>query len=86
MDGNRELEDQTVLYVLFRFTFCQCADRSYRKKQDEKLSGEDLRTKFYESYREVAEGYDKDFMKKYEEDLDTTLIFVCVHTIETCTY
>ena len=50
---------------------------SHRKKQDEKLPGEDLRTKFYERYRELAEGYDKDFMKKYEEDLDTTLIFVC---------
>ena len=50
---------------------------SHRKKQDERLPGEDPRTKFYEGYREVAEGYDKDFMKKYEEDLDTTLIFVC---------
>ena len=50
---------------------------SHRKKQDEKLPGEDLRTKFYERYRELADGYDKDFMKKYEKDLDTTLIFVC---------
>ena len=38
---------------------------------------EALRAKFYERYRKEAEEYDKEFMKKYEEDLDTTLIFVC---------
>ena len=39
-------------------------------------SFEDLRAKFYEHYRKEAEEYDKDFMKKYDEDLNTTLIFV----------
>ena len=39
-------------------------------------SFEDLRIKFYEHYRKEAEEYDKDFMKKYDEDLNTTLIFV----------
>ena len=29
-----------------------------------------------EDYRKVADEYDKEFLKKYEEDLDTTLIFV----------
>ena len=32
--------------------------------------------KFYEKYHKVAEEYDKVFMKKHEEDLNTTLIFV----------
>jgi hypothetical protein len=32
--------------------------------------------KFYEHYRRVADEYDKEFLKKYEEDLDTTLILV----------
>ena len=77
MDGNRELEDQSVLYVLFRFTFCQCADRSYRKKQDVVPPGDDVRDKFYKHYRKEAGEYDEEFIKKYKEDLDTTLIFVC---------
>ena len=37
---------------------------------------EDHRAKFYECYRKEAEEYDKEFMKKYDEDLNTTLIFV----------
>ena len=37
---------------------------------------EDLHARFYEDYRKVAEDYDKEFMKKYDEDLNTTLIFV----------
>ena len=40
-------------------------------------SPEEIRAKFYEHYRKEAEEYDKDFMKKYDEDLNTTLIFVC---------
>ena len=34
------------------------------------------RTQFYEHYRNVARGYDKDFIKRHEDDLKTTLIFV----------
>ena len=34
------------------------------------------RTQFFEDYRKEAEEYDKEFMKKYDEDLNTTLIFV----------
>ncbi|KAF9780438.1 hypothetical protein BJ322DRAFT_981223, partial [Thelephora terrestris] len=36
---------------------------------------EDYQTRFYDNYRKVAEEYDKDFLKRYGEDLDTTLIF-----------
>ena len=36
----------------------------------------DLRAQFYGHYRKEAEEYDKEFMKKYDEDLNTTLIFV----------
>jgi len=38
----------------------------------------DSRVKFYDKYYKVAEEYDKVFMKKHEEDLNTTLIFVSV--------
>jgi len=37
---------------------------------------EDPCTRFYKIYRKEAEEYDKEFMKKYDEDLNTTLIFV----------
>jgi len=36
----------------------------------------DPRARFFKAYREEAEGYDREFMKKYDEDLNTTLIFV----------
>ena len=34
------------------------------------------RTKFYESYRKVAGEYDKEFIKRHDDDLTTTLIFM----------
>jgi hypothetical protein len=37
---------------------------------------EDHQARFYEDYRKVADEYDKEFLKKYDEDLNTTLIFV----------
>ena len=37
---------------------------------------EDYRARFYEKYRREAEDYDTEFIMKYDEDLDTTLIFV----------
>ena len=35
------------------------------------------RTRFHEQFRKEADEYDKDFQKKYHDDLNTTLIFVC---------
>lgn len=34
------------------------------------------RAEFYDKYQREADEYDKDFIKKYDEDLNTTLIFV----------
>ena len=45
-------------------------------KQDVLPTNEDHRAQFYEAYRREAEEYDKEFMKKHDEDLNTTLIFV----------
>ena len=47
-----------------------------QKPADLSSAQEDPRSEFYGHYRKEAEEYDKEFMKKYEEDLDTTLIFV----------
>ena len=37
---------------------------------------EDYRTRFYDMYCREAEEYDREFIKKHGEDLNTTLIFV----------
>jgi hypothetical protein len=47
-----------------------------RKQDVFPIDQEDHQARFYEVYRKVAEEYDKDFLKKYDEDLNTTLIFV----------
>jgi len=36
------------------------------------------RVEFYDKFQSEADGYDRDFMNKYDEDLNTTLIFVSV--------
>ena len=48
----------------------------HRKGKDWESPQEDFRAKFYEHYRKEAEEYDRDFMKKHDEDLNTALIFV----------
>ena len=37
---------------------------------------EDHQARFYADYRKVADEYDKEFLEKYGENLNTTLIFV----------
>src|SRR5882762_4372821 len=49
---------------------------SHSPKDDAIPTKEDHRARFYEDYRKVSEEYDKDFLKKHDEDLNTTLIFV----------
>jgi hypothetical protein len=48
----------------------------YSQIHDLPPTQEDHRARFYEHYRKEAEEYDREFMKKYDEDLNTTLIFV----------
>ena len=47
------------------------------QKQESPPTQEDYRTKFYELYHREAEEYDREFIKRHDEDLNTTLIFVC---------
>ena len=49
---------------------------SHSPGNDVRSTQEDHRAEFYEHYRKDAEEYDKGFMKKQDEDLNTTLIFV----------
>jgi len=39
------------------------------------------RVEFYDKFQREADEYDHDFMKKYDEDLNTTLIFVSIFCI-----
>ena len=41
-------------------------------------TGPSPRVEFYDKFQREADDYDRDFVKKYEEDLNTTLIFVRV--------
>ena len=51
-------------------------DSLHRKEEDLGSPQEDVRAQFYTHYHKVAEEYDKEFVKKHDEDLNTTLIFV----------
>jgi hypothetical protein len=41
-----------------------------------KRVGTDPRAEFFELYKRESEEFDNDFIKKYDEDTNTTLIFV----------
>jgi len=59
--------------------FCSAEILYYQAIGSEK-KGSNPRAEFYAKYKQEAEHADKDFQKKYEEDLNTTLIFVCSST------
>ena len=46
------------------------------QKKDLPPTTQDYQARFYEIYREEAKDHDKEFTKKYDGDLNTTLIFV----------
>ena len=46
------------------------------RKEDILSAQEDYRSQFYKHYRREADEYDREFMEKHDEDLNTTLIFV----------
>ena len=50
----------------------------YSHKPDQLPTEEDHRTKFYDTYHREADEYDREFIKRHDEDLNTTLIFVCI--------
>ena len=51
-------------------------DPSKRQTQGPITQQDHLRTEFYKHYQKETADYDKEFMKKYDDDLNTTLIFV----------
>ena len=80
-EGNKSGEENNVQRADGYGFFCtQPGSRSLRppfnRGRAEFSTQEDHRARFFEDYRKEAEDYDKEFMKKYDEDLNTTLIFV----------
>ena len=51
------------------------------KKQDAFPIREDYQAGFYKDYHKVSEEYDREFLKKYDEDLNITLIFVSLSVL-----
>ena len=41
-----------------------------------KLKSHDVKAEAFATYQKIAEEYDREFTKKYDEDLNATLIFV----------
>lgn len=60
-----------LLYLISMSLRPQC-----NRKQQVPPTQEDHQAQFYKDYRREAEWYDREFMNKHEEDLNTTLIFV----------
>ena len=50
------------------------------------IKNDDPRLDFYTMYKREATEYDTDYVKKYDEDLNTTLIFVCTPPSIVSTY
>ena len=71
-------QQRAARYISFAsnqdFTQIPCS-----KENDITPAQEDLQARFYNEYHKVAEEYDKEFLKKYDDDLNTTLIFVSLN-------
>jgi hypothetical protein len=75
--GDEEtVQKPTERWVSSRLTGMLLRVSCSRKQDIPSTDQEDHGARFYEVYRKVAEEYDKEFLKKYDEDLNTTLIFV----------
>jgi len=45
------------------------------------LKSDEARTDFYTVYKRESTEYDTNYVKKYDEDLNTTLVFVSIPTL-----
>ena len=75
--GNGIPSRQTGQHSLrLRIVISTLNEALYSQGLDPPPKEEDYRTRFYEVYRREADEYDREFIKRYDEDLNTTLIFV----------
>ena len=80
MEGERDQgkgQWSTALHVGFLSRLTRMSLRRLRRREQDVLPTQhDHRSRFYEDYRKESEEYDEEFLTKYDEDLNTTLIFV----------
>jgi len=65
--------------ILHRFDRISLNKRSFQdalRTFFQPIKNDDARLDFYTMYKKEATEYDTDYVKKYDEDLNTTLIFV----------
>jgi len=74
--GDRTVDNRQIGKILLMSSQNLTKDYLCNSKLDIPSIQADHRTQFFEDYRREAEEYDREFMKKYDEDLNTTLIFV----------
>ena len=74
--GGRSTRWGTGRQVASNLPFLLIYTKPHSPRKDEQLIQEDLRAKFYTAYRKAAEEYDKEFIKRHNEDLNTILILV----------
>jgi len=61
---------------LGRWPLRKCSFHEALRAFFQPIKYDDVRLDFYAIYRKEATEYDTDYVKKYDEDLNTTLIFV----------
>jgi hypothetical protein len=44
----------------------------------------DKKIAFWNAYKILADEHDKELLQRYSTDLDTSLIFVCINSMEIC--
>ena len=76
IDGQVGKTAEGHAYVPICFHQSQYLLNSPQRRKEGLISQQDLRAEFYKHYQKEATEYDREFMKKYDDDLNTTLIFV----------
>jgi len=74
-----QIDPKWYVRYIHRFNHIPLNERSFQdalRTFFQPIKNDDARLDFYTMYKKEATEYDTDYVKKYDEDLNTTLIFV----------
>ena len=74
-----QIDPKWYVWYLHRFDYVPLNELSFQdalRTFFQPIKNDDARLDFYTMYKKEAVEYDTDYVKKYDEDLNTTLIFV----------
>ena len=74
-----QIDPKWYVWYLNRFDYVPLNELSFQdalRTFFQPIKNDDARLDFYAMYKKEAVEYDTDYVKKYDEDLNTTLIFV----------